>query len=100
MNVTFFAAIMAFVLAFAVVLLYKPGAPTAGDLERLQRGMTPEEVVAVLGEPRMSVRGTMIGAEREQLWTYMLTESRWGVVREEYQLKFFDGRLDSWWKVK
>ena len=56
MNVTFFAALAAFGLTVAVVLLYHSGAHTAGDLAKLQKGMTPQEVTAVLGEPRMSVR--------------------------------------------
>ncbi len=100
MNATFFVALVAFILTLAVVMLYKPGQPTAGDMKRLEQGMTPGEVIALLGEPRIATRATVTAGDKEEVWTYALPETHWGLVKEDYQLKFFEGRLDSWYKIK
>ncbi len=96
----FFAGVAAFLAAFAVAALYRPGAITAHDLSRLKQGMTRDEVRAILGEPTIPVRATMTGSDREEVWIYALPYSHWSVTKADYQLKFFDGRLDTWWKVK
>jgi len=100
MNVTFFAAIGAFIIAFAIVMLYRPGQPTAADLSRLAPGMTPAEVTAILGEPKMTLESKITAEKTEATWTYDLPASKWSVVTQSYQLKFYEGKLDSWWKVK
>ena len=100
MNVTYFAALAVFILAFAVVMIYKPGRPTAGDLERLQKGTTPAAVATVLGEPYITLGETTQSGSYEETWTYHLPASHWSVTRQTYQLKFFDGQFDSWWKVQ
>ena len=100
MNVTFFAALVAFAATFAVVMLFKPGSPTAADLSRIQKGMTPAEVRAILGEPKSSLRQTLTPGDPEETWTYSLPASHWSVVNDEYQMKFYQGKFDSWWKIE
>ena len=100
MNLMWFAVIAAFAVTLAVVLLYKPGAVTAGDLDRLKQGMTPEEVLAILGEPAIGVRATIVPGDAERVWTYSLPASHWSVTKSHYQLRFADGQLDSWWQMK
>ena len=100
MNVTFFAAIAAFALVFIAVMLYKPGEATVADLERLEAGMTPDEVQAILGEPKISVQNQVVPGNPEETWTYYLAKSRWSVKRQTWQLKFYHGQLDSWWLRK
>jgi hypothetical protein len=97
---TFFAAIVLFLVTFFAVTLYKPGAHTVGDLKRLEKGMTPIQVRAVLGEPDIISRSSSDTSLADELWTYTLLRSHWSVTKEDYQLKFFQGRLDIWWKVK
>ncbi len=99
MNLAWFAAIAAFAATLAVVLLYKPKSVTAADLSRLAKGMTREEVVVVLGEPNLNLRATLVRDDPEEVWTYSLPASHWGVTKSEYQVKFYQGHLDSWWKV-
>lgn len=99
MNLVWFAAILAFGATLAVVLLYKPGAVSARDLARLEKGMTQPEVIAILGEPKVSVRAAVVRDDPEEVWTYSLPPSRWSVTELDWQLKFYQGELDSWWRV-
>jgi len=100
LNLTWFAAMAAFGATLAVVLLYEPDAVTAGDLERLTKGMAFHEVRAVLGEPDISLRPSVVPGDPHDVWTYSLPASRWSVTEADYQLKFYDGQLDSWYKLK
>jgi len=91
---------LVFAVTFAMVLIFKPTAHTAGELSQLQKGMTPAEVRQILGEPKISQGSVITPNAAEETWTYSLPASRWSVTTEEYQLKFYEGTLDSWWKVK
>ncbi len=100
MNLLWFAAIAAFGATLAVVLLYKPGAVTAAGLSRLEKGMTTEDVLSILGKPTLDLSATLVRDDPEEVWTYSLPASRWSVTKSDYQLRFYEGSLDSWWKVE
>jgi outer membrane protein assembly factor BamE (lipoprotein component of BamABCDE complex) len=98
LNLAFFVAIAAFLATFAVTVLYKPGKPTAADLSLLQAGMTPAQVTGILGEPKINTQSYVVPGNPEETWTYYLAASRWSLKTQTWQLKFYQGRLDSWWK--
>lgn len=100
MNVTFFVALAAFAMTFAVVMIYKPNIPVVGDLDRLEKGMTRLQVTQILGPPDMSVSSTMGTGDEDLVWTYALHASHWSVTKTHYQVRFYEGKLDSWYKVK
>lgn len=100
MKLVFLLAVLVFVVTFFTVMLIRPYPHTAGDLSRLQRGMTQDEVMAVLGEPKILTRLHPSPGVTEETWTYSLPASRLGLNLAEYQLAFRDEKLDSWWKVK
>ena len=100
MGAAVFAGIAVFILVFAVIALYKPSAHTAGDLARLTPGMTMQEVKALLGDPHIEVRATMTPGDEEDVWTYALPAAHWSVTKADYQVKFYKGRFDMWWKIK
>jgi len=100
MNLVWFAALAIFAATLGTVVLYEPGAVTAGELARLEKGMTFSEVKAIMGEPDMTVRASVVPGDRETVWTYSLPASHWSVTEADYQLKFYDGRLDGWYRVR
>ena len=97
LNAAFFIAIGVFLATFAVTLLYKPGRSTVRDLSRLETGMTPLQVTGILGEPNISLQTHVTSDNTEETWTYYLPKSRWSAITQTWQLKFYNGRLDSWW---
>ena len=98
LNMAFFIAIAAFIVAFAATVVYKPGKPTASDLSRLELGMLPGQVTAILGDPNISMQSYVIPNNPEETWTYYLPAGRWSVKTQTWQVKFYNGKLDSWWK--
>lgn len=100
LNAAFFIAIASFFAVFLVTVLYKPGVPTAVDMKRLGIGMSPGEVTAILGEPKISLQSYVTPGNPEEMWTYYLPASRWSPKTQTWQLKFYDGKLDSWWQQK
>ncbi len=100
MNLVWFFALVAFGATLAVTVLYKPRAVTARELSRLEKGMTFEQVKAILGEPRVSLRASIVPDDPETVWTYALPASRWSVTEADYQLKFNQGRLETWYKLE
>ena len=97
MKLTLLMAALAFVVTFAVVILFKPHAVTTGDLGQLQKGMTTEEVRGVLGEPGMTTKSFVAP---EETWVYELPRSRWSVTTTHVEMTFYEGRLDSWWETR
>lgn len=100
MNLVWFAALVAFGATLAVMVLYKPSAVTAHELSRLEKGMTFEQVKAILGEPKVSVRASIVRDDPETVWTYGLPASRWSVTEADYQLKFYQGQLETWYPLE
>ncbi len=99
MNLAWFAALVAFGATLAAVLLYNPSATTANELLRLKNGMTFDEVKAILGEPKVSVRASVVQGDPETVWTYSLPASHWSVTEADYQLRFYNGELETWFPV-
>jgi hypothetical protein len=100
MNLTWFVAIAVFAGTIALVVLYNPRAVTTGDLQRLERGMTESEVRAILGEPTLNTRARVVRDDPETVWTYTLAPSHWSVTKVDYAVKFYNGKLDSWYELK
>ncbi|MHC4713987.1 MAG: hypothetical protein ACYTAN_12075 [Planctomycetota bacterium] len=100
MNLIWFVALAAFGATLAVTVLYRPGAVTARELSRLEKGMTFERVKAILGEPKVSVRASIVRDDPETVWTYSLPASHWSVTEADYQLKFNQGQLETWYKLE
>jgi len=100
MNILWFAALAVFAVTLAVIVLYEGDAVTAGELARLEKGMTFSEVKATLGEPDISLRASVVPGDRESVWTYSLPASHWSVTEADYQLKFYDGELYSWYRLE
>ena len=100
MNITYFSLIAVFAAVLVIVILYSPSGPTLSDLNRLSRGMSPSDVKAVLGEPPLTLPSLSLAGSPEDTWTYYLPRSHWSVSRETWQLKFYEGRLDSWYKMR
>jgi hypothetical protein len=100
MGAAVFGGIAVFLAVFAVVVLYKPNAHTASDLKKLQAGMTMDDVKAIAGEPRIALPATTVAGAEEDVWTYALPASHWSVTKADYQVKFYKGRFENYWKVK
>ena len=78
-------------LTIALTLLV--AACTVGEkAQNLRMGMTPAEVVAVMGQPDgQAQNGNQLGYQ----YTNRLI-SGWSYARADYQMFFIDGRLSSW----
>jgi len=100
MGAAVFGGIAVFLAVFAVVVLYKPNVHTAADLKKLSAGMTMDQVKAIAGEPRISVRASAVAGDEEDVWTYALPASHWSVTKADYQVKFYKGRFENYWKIK
>lgn len=100
MNLLWFAALLIFAGTLAVIVLYRGDAVTARALERLEKGMSFSDVKAILGEPDISLRASVVPGDRESVWTYSLPASHWSVTEADYQVKFYDGLFDSWYRLE
>jgi hypothetical protein len=94
MRLPYLKAIVAVTLCLALV-----ACAAARKLRKLDQGMTPSEVISVLGEPEIA-REPMTNKHGQimELWHYELYNNHID-AEEAYFLYFYEGKLVKWGKA-